>query len=186
MLQKAFRWAAGRIQGTKGVNKYDTYMQKNPWARTALGAGDLALAFYGPGLAGKGLQKIGAGLGAGNKVTAAGNFLAGSAPVMGGDPSAPFQILPRGASAMQRLAGQVPGAARAVGRGLAAAGRYAAANPSVTGAVLTSVPSLMQQGQANQLAMDEARRRQQQRQEMMDLLRPMFVQMQRQAGLSNG
>jgi hypothetical protein len=34
--------------------------------------------------------------------------------------------------------------------------------------------------------MDEASRRASQRKEMMDLLRPMFIQLQRQAGVTNG
>jgi len=178
ILQKAGRWLAGRTQGTKGTKKYDTWMQKNPWARTALGAGDLALMFYGPGMVGKGLQKLGgagklAGTAFGRGAMSAGNFLAGAAPVMGGAPGSQFQVLPRGAGAMQRAAG-------AFGRGAQAVGRYAMANPEVVGAGLQALPALSQQSAAaeqtraiNQMAMEQQRRRQ----EIMDLLRPLFVQL---------
>jgi len=177
ILQKAGRWLAGRTQGTKGTKKYDTWMQKNPLVRTALGAGDLALAFYGPGMVGKGLQAAGKAAGAGSRLgqaaTSAGNFLAGAAPVMGGAPGSQFQVLPRGAGAMQRAAG-------AVGRGAQAVGRFAVANPEVVGAGLQALPALSQQSAAaeqtraiNQMAMEQQRRRQ----EIMDLLRPLFVQL---------
>lgn len=50
-LKKIGRWAAGRLQGTKGTQKYDSFMKRNPWAGTAL---DVAGA-VGTGMAGKAL-----------------------------------------------------------------------------------------------------------------------------------
>lgn len=203
MLQKIGRWASGRVQGSKGVKKYDTWMQKNPWAKTALGIGDLALAFYGPGMIGKGLQKVGgmgklAGTGIGRAATSAGNFLAGTpatnevwqstgggnyARTAGGP--ATKGIMQRTAQAGQRLGGTVM-------RGAQAAGRFAAANPQVTGAVLQAAPMLSQQSQQaaqqrqmnemmmqqSQFGLEEAQRRAAQREQLMELLRPLFLQMQ--------
>lgn len=187
MLQKVGRFLAGRLQGSKGVGKYDTFMQKNPLVRTALGAGDLALAFYGPGLAGRGLQSVGqkfAGTGIGRAATSAGNFLAGTPAVQYRGPGT------TGAGATKGVYGRIgqqlmgsrtqPGLARQLGRGVMAAGRFATANPEVTGAVLQALPALSQQSAAseqtramNQMMLEQQRRRQ----EMMDLLRPLFVQL---------
>lgn len=189
MLRKVGRYFAGRVQGSKGVKKYDTWMEKNPGFRKALGVGDLALAFYGPGLVGKGLQAAGKGLGAasglGRAATTAGNFLAGAPAVMGGEGANAFQVLPKGPGLYERAAKAVPGAARAIGRGAQAVGRAALANPEVTGAVLTSLPAMSQQAaqaeqqrQMNALLMQQTAEQQRRRQEMMDLLRPLFVRLQ--------
>lgn len=84
ILRKIGRWTAGRLQGTKGTRKYDDWMKRNPWASTALGAGDLALAFYTPSLlkgAGSYLTKAPAGSlrsGAGNLLQRGGQFLRGT------------------------------------------------------------------------------------------------------------
>jgi hypothetical protein len=188
ILQKAGRWLAGRTQGTKGTKKYDTWMQKNPLVRTALGAGDLALAFYGPGMVGKGLQAAGKAAGAGSRLgqaaTSAGNFLAGTPAVQYGGPGMPGRGATKGVVGRigQNLMGSVtqPGIARQLGGAARAAGRYAMANPEVIGAGLQALPALSQQSAAaeqtraiNQMAMEQQRRRQ----EIMDLLRPLFVQL---------
>jgi type IV secretory pathway TrbL component len=91
----------------------------------------------------------------------------------------------------QNLMGSVtqPGIARQAGgalaRGATAAGRFAVQNPSVIGAALQAVPALSQQNamaeqtrQMNQLSMEEMKRRQAQRDQMMELLRPLFLQLQ--------
>lgn len=197
MLQKVGRWASARLQGTKGVQKYDKYIKENPWVKTALGAGDLALAFYGPGLLGKGLQKIGgagklAGTGFGRVATSAGNFLAG-APATGAQRFVDVPGVGRmsvggtGAtpSLMQRAAGATGRGAQALGRGVRAAGRFAAENPTVVGATLQAAPALAQQSamaqqsrMMNALALEEAKAQAARRKELMDLLRPLFVQLQ--------
>ncbi len=51
MLKKIGRWVAGRTQGSKGVQKYDDFMRRNPWAGIGL---DVAGA-VGTGMAGKAL-----------------------------------------------------------------------------------------------------------------------------------
>jgi hypothetical protein len=198
MLQKVGRFLASRVQGTKGKQKYDKYMKENPWARTALGAGDLALAFYGPGMAGKLLQKAGgmgklAGTGIGQAATRAGNFLAGTPAVQYRGPGTVGRGATKGVMGRigQNLMGSVtqPGIARQAGgalaRGATAAGRFVAQNPSVVGAALQAVPALSQQSamaeqtrQMNQLSMEEMKRRQAQRDQMMELLRPLFLQLQ--------
>jgi hypothetical protein len=50
MLGKIGRWTAGRVQGSKGVQKYDNWMGNNPWAGQALRIGDAAIgnAIAGP------------------------------------------------------------------------------------------------------------------------------------------
>ena len=82
----------------------------------------------------------------------------------------------------QQLMGSVtqPGPLRQLGGAARAAGRFAMANPEVTGAVLEALPALSQQSAAseqtramNQMMLEQQRRRQ----EMMDLLRPLFVQL---------
>lgn len=59
-LQKLGRWTAGRLQGSKGVEKYDKYMEKSPLVRGLLKAGDIAGAAYLGGAA------LGGGLGFGS------------------------------------------------------------------------------------------------------------------------
>jgi len=193
MLQKAGRFLASRFQGSKGVKKYDTWMDKNPGFRKALGVGDLALMFYGPGLVGKTLQAAGRGLGAASKIgraaTTAGNFLAGTPAVQYGGPGTTGAGATKGIIGRtgQQLMGSVtsPGPLRTLGRGVQAAGRAALANPEVTGAVLKSIPELSQQSAAaeqqrrmNQLLMEQTAEQQRRRQELMDILRPLFIRLQ--------
>jgi hypothetical protein len=57
-FQKIGRWGAGRLQGSKGVQKYDGWMERNPWAESALGIADglavgAATGGIGGALAGK-------------------------------------------------------------------------------------------------------------------------------------
>jgi hypothetical protein len=65
-LQKLGRFAAGRLQGSKGVQKYDKFMDENAGVRGLLTAGDIAgatlggAALLGGGLSGAGVK---AGLG---------------------------------------------------------------------------------------------------------------------------
>ena len=67
-LQKGGRWLAGRLQGSKGVQKYDQYMEENPWASKALTVGDIAAAtlggaaLLGGGSVGTGLARAGSGV----------------------------------------------------------------------------------------------------------------------------
>jgi hypothetical protein len=193
LLQKAGRWLAARTQGTKGTQKYDSWMQRNPGFRNVLGAGDLALAFYGPGLIGKGLQGVGSAMGAGSRIgqaaTSAGNFLAGTPAVSYRGPGTVGRGATKGIYGRigQSLMGSAtqPGPLPQIGKALGAAGRYAMANPEVTGAVIQAVPALASQNaaaqqmrEANALALEEAKRRAAQREEIMNLLRPMFIRLQ--------
>lgn len=184
MLRKIGRWASARLQGSKGVKKYDTWMKKNPWARTALGAGDLALMFYGPGLVGKGLSKLGtsgrlANTAVGRGAASAGKFLTGQPGAsVPGPYGAQIPIRPKTPSAMQRLGGAVRGGART-------ASDFAKANPLVASAALQSIPELYSGlGQAEQqrriadMTADEMRRRAEQREKMMELLAPLFLRIQ--------
>lgn len=198
MLQKVGRFLASRVQGTKGKEKYDKYMKENPLVRGALGAGDLALAFYGPGMLGKGLQKVGgmgklAGTGIGRAATSAGNFLAGTPAVQYRGPGTVGRGATKGIYGRigQNLMGSasqpgiVPTLGSKLGGAAKAVGKFAAANPSVIGSALQAAPALAQQSaaarqtqQMNQMAMEEAKRRQAQRDELIALLRPLFVQLQ--------
>jgi hypothetical protein len=194
MLRKVGRWASARLQGTKGVKKYDKYIKENPWVKTALGAGDLALAFYGPGLLGKGLQKIGgagklAGTGFGRAATSAGNFLAGTPAVQYQGPGTTGAGATKGIYGRigQKLMGSAsqPGIVPRLGDAARAAGRFAADNPSVIGAALQAAPALAQQSamarqsqMMNAFALEEAKAQAARRKELMELLRPLFVQLQ--------
>lgn len=63
MFSKIGRWAAGRMQGGKGVQKYDGFMQRNPWASTALDVGGgLALGAMTGGVGGMVGGKLGMGI----------------------------------------------------------------------------------------------------------------------------
>jgi hypothetical protein len=48
-LRKIGRWGATRLQGSKGKEKYDSWMKKNPTARKLLDAGDYAALLLIPG-----------------------------------------------------------------------------------------------------------------------------------------
>ncbi len=67
MLKKIGRWVAGRTQGSKGVQKYDDFMRRNPWAGIGLDvAGAVGTGMAGSALLGKvggvkGLLGIGKG-----------------------------------------------------------------------------------------------------------------------------
>jgi len=76
MLKKVGRWVSGRVQGSKGVRKYDDWMERNPWAGTALDVAGYAGAAMATPWA---LGKLGAGIG---KATGGlkGMFTAGAAP----------------------------------------------------------------------------------------------------------
>jgi len=88
-LQKLGRFAAGRLQGSKGVRKYDKYMDENALARNLLTAGDIAgatlggAALLGGGSIGAGFAKAGAGAksalaGTKGAITSAKGMLTGS------------------------------------------------------------------------------------------------------------
>ena len=68
MFGKMGRWAAGRLQGSQGVQKYDSFMQRNPWANTALNvAGGVALGAATGGIGMLAGGKLGAGIAAAGK-----------------------------------------------------------------------------------------------------------------------
>lgn len=76
-LQKAGRWVAGRVKGSKGVQGYDQFMKDNPWASKALTVGDIAAATVG-GAALLGGGNIGAGFSkAGSALKSAGGGVKG-------------------------------------------------------------------------------------------------------------
>lgn len=63
MFSKIGRFAAARMQGGKGVQKYDGFMQRNPWASTALDVGGgLALGAMTGGIGGMVGGKLGMGI----------------------------------------------------------------------------------------------------------------------------
>lgn len=186
LTTKALGWLAGRVGGEKARKGTMNWMNKTGLGQALGYGGDLGLMFG----VGKGLQAVGkvgklANTGVGRAATRAGNFIAGAPRVMGGEGANAFQILPRGQNVIERAVSAAPKVAGAVGRGIATAGRYAAANPEVTGAVLTSLPAMSQQAaqaeqqrQMNALLMQQTAEQQRRRQEMMDLLRPLFVRLQ--------
>lgn len=81
MFSKGGRWLAGRIQGSKGVKKYDSFMERNPLARTALDIGGGLALGGGLGLLAKGVGSagmIGKGVGALSRSGTAKGMLAGA------------------------------------------------------------------------------------------------------------
>ncbi|MFN7341573.1 MAG: hypothetical protein ACK5VI_10900 [Opitutia bacterium] len=91
MFSKIGRWAAGRVQGSQGVQKYDNWMQRNPWASTALDVGGgLALAAatggVGGAMAAKGgtIGKVGSALVKGSKVASRMGVMPGGGYTPGG------------------------------------------------------------------------------------------------------
>ena len=76
-LQKAGRWVAGRVKGSKGVQGYDQFMKDNPLVSKALTVGDIAAATVG-GAALLGGGSVGAGFSkAGSALKSAGSGIKG-------------------------------------------------------------------------------------------------------------
>lgn len=162
MLQKIGRWGAARLQGTKGKQKYDDWMKRNPWASTALKAGDMALMAYGaPKLVGglKGLLGVEKGAGVAAR---AGAFRTGAQQAASG-------FTRKGIGEALRGAGEL------TGRGLGAAFNYAKANPLPTAMGLEALLSAQQAAQQNQMARDEFRMEQERQQQLAKLLMPLFA-----------
>lgn len=180
ILRKIGRWTAGRLQGTKGTRKYDDWMKRNPWASTALGAGDLALAFYSPTLL-KGAGKYLAGkpqLGSLGK--SAGSLLSRGGQFLSGTPDVPVTI--------DGITSTIPGAPNILERGATAAraaGRYMLdpKNAFVTGQILTGVERGASSAMARRQERDAERERVRINRRMAELLMPMFTGM---TGQSSG
>lgn len=114
MLSKIGRWTAGRLQGSQGVQKYDGFMARNPWARAGLDvAGGLALGAVTGGLGGVLASKGGVVGALGKGVAGAGRFagrtgmLSGAAGLAGarGGASGPSQLDQLNERGMNELSG---------------------------------------------------------------------------------
>lgn len=192
MLKKIGRWVAGRTQGSKGVEKYDDFMRRNPWAGIGL---DVAGA-VGGGLAGgallgkvggiKGLLGIGRGAQAASSLGAA---TANAPGLMGAAPNAVANLFTPAASTAGRVGGFV-----AKNRGL------------IGGAAKTGAAILGQQAEraqnADQMAIqrerlaldrerfgverDEIERERERRERVARLLMPLFQQQLRDLNLPQG
>lgn len=193
MLRKIGRFAAARLQGSKGKRKYDSWMKRNPWASTALTVGDIALAGYAApkAMAGlKGLLTGGKAAAAAPQAAQAASQLAGNAMPAAGRmastglsgqmaaASAPAG-LPSGLSAASSLVEptsrlrQIGGA---VARGAGAAGRYVKDNPLPVAMALEGLLTGSQEAQKLRLEREQWRQQQEQQQFLAQLLAPMFAQ----------
>lgn len=167
MTRNLVRWTAGRFGGSKAANRANDWMRKTGLGQILGAGGDLALAFGVGGLAGKGLQAVGKGLGTGSRLGnvahSAGNFLAGTPATS--TTGATHSIAGRTIDAVQKYAPK--------------AFNYAIdpKNAAVTAAALNA--GLQGYGAAQQQKIsDEERRRQLlEARATADMLRPMFVKM---------
>lgn len=84
MLSKIGRWTAGRLQGSQGVQKYDGFMARNPWAKAGLDiAGGIALGAATGGIGSALVAKGGTAAKFGKGIATAGKW-AGRMGVMPG------------------------------------------------------------------------------------------------------
>lgn len=180
MLKKVGRFLSARVQGTKGVRKYDDWMKRNKWASGLLGAGDLALAFYGPGLLGRGLSKVGQMAGTGSRIgraaTSASKFIAGAPEVAATGTTGSTPAIPN-------IYGRIAGGAQKYGSKLA---NYALdpKNALVTGQALMAASNMYGNAQQQNLAnrqmrmnMDDAERQRREAAAAAEMLRPLFTSM---------
>lgn len=199
MLKKIGRWTAARLQGSKGKEKYDDWMRRNPWASTALTIGDVALAGYAaPKLIGglKGMLTAQGGATVTNPSVLAdassmgrnaafeGASAASTAPApvsLGERARAGFQAAKSAPSAFsaagrQQAMGNLGDIGRAAARGGRAVFDYAKANPLAGAMALEGLLTGSQAAQ--QMRIERARdRREQERREMLaQLLMPTFAQ----------
>lgn len=85
MLSKIGRWTAGRLQGSQGVQKYDAFMGRNPWARAGLDlAGGVALSAATGGIGGALAAKGGAAAKLGKGLATAGKWAGRAGMLPGG------------------------------------------------------------------------------------------------------
>lgn len=186
MLKKIGRWAAGRIQGSKGVRKYDDFMQRNPWVGVGL---DVAGA-VGTGMAGKALLgKVGGlkGLFSGGGAASSAATGAGSAVPSAG------ATLAKGAN----LANLFNPAASIDGGTLGKIGGFIQRNQGLLGGAAKAGAAIMgQQAQNAQqeeyqrlqeerfaLEKEQDRREQERRERVARLLMPLFDQQARELNL---
>lgn len=185
ILRKIGRWTAGRLQGTKGTRKYDDWMKRNPWASTALGAGDLALAFYSPTLLkGAGKYLVGKSQ-AGSLGSSAGNLLQRGGQFLSGTPATEVSANPMLGETASRI---IPATPNILERGATAAreaGRYMLdpKNALVTGQILTGIERGASSAMARRQERDAERERVRINRRMAELLMPMFTGM---TGQSSG
>lgn len=175
MLKKLGRFAAARLQGSKGKQKYDDWMRRNPWASTALSVGDVALAGYAaPKLLG-GIK----------------GMLTAQAPVSAGGVATPVSLGERARAGFQ-AAKSTPSAFSAAGReqamsnlrgigGAAARGGravvdYAKANPLASAMALEGLLTGQQNAQQMRIERERERREQERREMLAQLLMPTFAQ----------
>lgn len=199
MLKKLGRFAAARLQGSKGKAKYDDWMRRNPWASTALTIGDVALAGYAaPKLIGglKGMLTAQGGATVTNPSVLAdassmgrnaafeGASAASTAPApvsLGERARAGFQAAKSTPSAFSAAGReQAMGNLRDIGgaamRGAGRLGQYAKANPLASAMALEGLLTGSQEAQKMRLEREEMRREQERREMLAQLLMPTFVQ----------
>lgn len=198
MLKKLGRFAAARLQGSKGKAKYDDWMRRNPLASTALTIGDIALAGYAaPKLIG-GLKGM---------LTAQAGQTAAGAPAVASQAADVASIVPMPSSITEtaarvplgeraragfQAAKSTPSAFSAAGReqamgnlrdiggaamrGAGRLGQYAKANPLASAMALEGLLTGSQEAQRMRLEREEMRREQERREMLAQLLMPTFVQ----------
>lgn len=188
MLKKIGRWTAGRLQGSKGVQKYDSFMARNPLVGVGL---DVAGAI-GTGMAGKALLgKVGgikglfggggsAASGAAGSVANAGNAAtmakgANLANLFNPGASIDPSVLSRIGGFVSRNQGLIGGAAKA---GAAVLGQQAQN--------AQAADMLALQRERFDLEKEQDRREQERRERVARLLMPLFDQQMRDLNLPRG
>jgi hypothetical protein len=193
MLQKIGRWGAARLQGTQGKEKYDDWMQRNPWASTALKVGDVALAAYAAPKAIGGLKGLLSGKGAavaGKGATAA-TQTAPMAPAVGGEMglleakmqaaqaaggAAPVTSSPAATGMLDRVQQGARGAYDATMKGAQGVYDYAKKNPLASAMALEGLLTGSQNAQTMRMQREQMRMEQQRREQLAQLLMPLFAQ----------
>ena len=186
MLRKIGRFAAARLQGSKGKRKYDDWMKRNPWASTALTVGDIALAGYAAPKAMAGLKGLLTGGKAAGAASAAAQpqmlgQLASADPVQAAQMSARMMAQPAakatmagakpaGGSSLLRRAGKMAGG---VAR---SAGGFVRENPLATSMALEGLLTGSQNAQQMRMEREQWRQQQEQQQFLAQLLAPLFMQ----------
>jgi hypothetical protein len=175
MLKKVGRFVATRLQGSKGKHKYDDWMRRNPLVGSALdvaGYGGMALA--APHLLAKTPLK---GLLVGQKVAGSGNAVAGMSDAALG------QVANAGASMPAAALADVPSGMQAAGglvrRGGRAVYDFAKANPLASAMTLEGLLSGAQNAQQMRLERQRIRMEEERRNNLAQLLMPMFAQYHR-------
>lgn len=176
MLKKVGRWAAARLQGSKGKQKYDDWMDRNPLVGGALDAA----GYIGAGLAAPHLlaKTPLSGLLTGGKMGATGKAVGGmgddalaavtkAAPMAAQAPA--LSAVPSGIGGTVRAAGNVAGKAA---RG---AWDFAKANPLASATALQGLLEGYGNSQELERQRQQDRWNRERQQNLAQLLMPMFA-----------